>query len=198
MGTGESQRYCVYCASSRMVDPVYFEAADTLGKTIALGGGTIVYGGGGAGLMGCVADAALAHNGKVIGIIPRFMQELEWGHKDITELRLVNDLHERKSLMIKDTSAVIALPGGCGTLEELVEAITWKRLGLYLQPVVIVNVRGYYDPLIEMLNRTVDERFMGSEHRKMWTVIDNPEEVLDAIRRTPPWSPNAIDFAAVK
>src|SRR5207248_1321409 len=142
-----------------------------------------------------LADGALAEGGRVIGIIPRFMNELEWGHKGLTELQVVRDLHERKRRMIEGADAVVALPGGSGTFEELLEAITWKRLGLYLSPIVIVNVRGFYDPLRELLERAIAERFMDERHRDMWTFVDGPTEVLAAIQSAPDWSPEARAWA---
>lgn len=145
--------------------------------------------------MGALADAALEAGGKLIGILPRFMDDLEWGHRSLTELRIADDIHQRKRWMIEDADAVVALPGGSGTLEELLEAITWKRLGLYVHPIVIVNVRGFYDPLVAMLDRTIAQRFMDERHRSMWTVVDRPEEVLEAIRRAPAWSAEARRFA---
>src|SRR5437667_12737246 len=117
-------RVCVYCASSRQTDAAYYEAAVTLGRSLAERGATIIYGGGAVGSMGALADAALAAGGRVIGVLPRFMYDLEWGHMGITELRVVNDLHERKRMMIQEVDAVVALPGGSGTLEELLEAVT--------------------------------------------------------------------------
>jgi len=145
--------------------------------------------------MGALADAALAAGGRLVGIIPKFMDDLEWGHKSLSELRLADDMHQRKRWMIEDVDAVVALPGGSGTFEELLEAITWKRLGLYVNPIVIVNVRGFYDPLRDLLERAVAERFMDARHRAMWTFVPRPEDVLAAIRDAPPWSAEARAFA---
>ena len=188
-------KVCVYCASSTEAHPEYYAAAARLGAILAGQGITIVYGGGSVGAMGALADGALEAGGKLIGILPRFMDDLEWGHKSLTELRIADDIHQRKRWMIEDVDAVVALPGGCGTFEELLEAITWKRLGLYVNPIVIVNVRGFYDPLVAMLDRAVAERFMDERHRAMWTVVDRPEDVLDAIRSAPAWSSEARRFA---
>jgi len=154
-----------------------------------------VYGGGSVGSMGALADAALAAGGRLVGILPRFMDDLEWGHKSLTELRLVDDMHHRKRMMLEEADAAVALPGGSGTFEELLEAITWKRLGLYLNPIVIVNVRGFYDPLRDLLERAIAERFMDERHREMWTFVDGPADVLEAIRSAPAWSPDARAFA---
>ena len=137
-------KVCVFCASSRQVHSEYFEAANRLGKELAKHDITIIYGGGGAGLMGEVANSALAQGGKVIGILPRFMSDLEWGHTGLTKLNLVDNMRERKQMMIEDVDAVIALPGGCGTLEELLEVITLKRLGIFLKPIILVNVRKFF------------------------------------------------------
>jgi len=167
---------CVYCASSDKTPAVYHDAAARLGRALAEHGLELVYGGGGAGSMGRVADAALAAGGKVTGVIPQFMDELEWGHRGLTELRVVADMHERKRTMLELSDAVAALPGGCGTFEELMEAITWKRLGLYRGPVVLVNVNGFYDPCVELLNRSVDEGFMDERHRAMWSVVREPDD----------------------
>lgn len=190
-------RICVYCASSTQVDSAYHDAAFRLGQIMARESITIVYGGGGLGSMGRLADGALHEGGTVIGVLPRFMQELEWNHPDLTELQLVDDMRERKHLMLDGSDAVITLPGGCGTLEELLEAITLKRLGVYLQPIVLVNTHGFFDPLITQLKRSIDERFMDQRHGTMWTVVSEPEQVLDGIRDAPGWTEEARVFAAV-
>jgi hypothetical protein len=188
---------CVYCASSNRSPAIYLEAAARLGRILAENGITIVYGGGRIGSMGRLAAAALEAGGKVIGVLPRFMDDLEWGHPALTELRVVEDMHERKRVMLELSGAAIALPGGCGTLEELFEAITWKRLGLYFGPVVLVNVGGFFDPCIELLNRCVDERFMDEKHRAMWSVAGDPENVMETLRSAGEWSRDARDFAVL-
>ncbi len=189
------QRVCVYCASSSQCAAAYFEETKRLGQLLARNGFTIVYGGGGAGLMGTLADAALEAGGEVIGVLPHFMKEVEWGHTGITEMRLVNDMHERKRIMIETSQALIALPGGCGTLEELLEAITWKRLGLHTNPIIIVNTRGFFDPLLAQLERCIDERFILPKHRNMWTVIDSVDDVLQALQNANSWSKDALHEA---
>ena len=189
------QRVCVYCASSTEAHPDHYAAARTLGRVLAEQGITIVYGGGSVGSMGALADAALAAGGKLIGILPKFMNDLEWGHKSLTELRLVDDMHHRKRMMIEESDAIVALPGGSGTFEELLEAITWKRLGLVVSPIVIVNVRGFYDPLRALLDGAIAEKFMDERHRQMWAFVNHPEDVLAAIRAAPEWSTEARAFA---
>jgi len=187
---------CVYCASSRIAHPDYRAAARRLGEVLAAEG-VIVYGGGAAGSMGALADGALSHGGRVIGILPRFMADLEWGHKGLTDLQLVEDLRTRKHMMLTLSQAAIALPGGSGTLEELLEAITLKRLGLYLNPILLVNTRGFFSPLLELLERAVEERFMDQRHLLMWQVVGAPEEVPEALANAPAWSAEARAFASV-
>jgi uncharacterized protein (TIGR00730 family) len=190
-------RVCVYCASSEHCHPDYMRAAFRMGEIFAQNAFEIVYGGGGLGLMGQLANGAIASSGKVFGIMPRFMQELEWSHRQLTDLKLVEDMRERKHLMLTGSDAVVALPGGCGTLEELFEAITLKRLAIYLNPIVLVNIRGFFDPCVELLQRCVDERFMNPQHLQMWRVVDSPEKVLEAIGNSPRWAESARSIAAV-
>ncbi|HLY53835.1 MAG TPA: TIGR00730 family Rossman fold protein [Steroidobacteraceae bacterium] len=188
---------CVYCASSRTSDPQYRAAAQRLGEVLAVAGIAIVYGGGASGSMGALADGALAKGGRVTGILPRFMADLEWGHRGLTELELVEDLRVRKHLMLTRSDAAIALPGGSGTLEELLEAITLKRLGLYLNPIVLVNTRGFFAPLLALLARAVEERFMDPRHLTMWQVVARPEDVPEALAHAPAWGSEARSFAAL-
>ncbi len=190
-------RICIYCASSEYCHPEYLQAAYRMGEILAGNGIEIVYGGGALGLMGQVANGALAKGGKVIGIMPRFMQELEWAHRQLTELKVVESMRERKHLMLTGSDAVIALPGGCGTLEELFEAITLKRLAIYLNPIIMVNTRRFFDPCIALLERCVEERFMNPQHLQMWQVVQRPEDVLGAIHRSAQWTEHARAFAVL-
>ncbi len=192
------QTVCVYCASSARTPQVYLDAAADLGTALANSGIGIVYGGGSLGSMGRLAAAALESGGRVTGVLPRFMDELEWGHRALTELRLVDDMHERKRTMLELSDAVVALPGGCGTLEELFEAITWKRLGLYRGPVVLVNVNGFYDSCLQLLARCVEERFMDARHAGMWDVAPSPGEVVPMLNSAPEWPADARSFAALR
>jgi uncharacterized protein (TIGR00730 family) len=189
---------CVYCASSRACDPAYHEVASAVGRLLAGAGCAVVYGGGRSGSMGALADAALAAGGRIVGVIPRFMVDLEWGHDDLTELHVVEDMRTRKHEMLTRASAVVALAGGTGTLEELFEAITLKRLGLFLGPIVIVNTRGYYDALLAQLRTAVTERFIDGRHEAMWTVVASAEEVLPAIESAAAWGEDARGFAVVR
>jgi len=191
------QYICVYCASSTKINSVYFDAARKLGEIIANKGMQLVYGGGSMGLMGTIADSVMAAGGKVTGVIPHFMCEQEWGHHGLTELIKTDTMHERKEKMAFMSDAAVALPGGCGTMEELLEVITWKQLGIFTKPIIIVNTLGYYDSLIEMLHRAVEENFMRDIHRNIWTVVENPDEVIQAIYDSPKWDKNVRKFAAI-
>ena len=192
------ENICVYCASSQRCDAVYHDAARRMGEILATRGFTVVYGGGSRGSMGALADGALARGGKVIGIMPRFMQELEWGHPKLTELRIVEDMRVRKHEMLSQSHGLVVLPGGCGTFEELFEALTLKRLGLYVHPIVLVNTRNYFAPLMAALEHMVTEQFMGPLHLQMWQAVDEPDEVPSALENAPPWSEAAREFAAIR
>jgi uncharacterized protein (TIGR00730 family) len=187
----------VYASSSSALKPVYYEAARRTGEILADAGKSIIYGAGGGGLMGAVADGALSSNGKVYGVVPRFLQELELTHRGLTDLKVVKNMRIRKELMLNGSGAVVALPGGSGTLEELFEAMTMKRLGQWLGPIILVNTAGFYDGLLQFLNHSIDERFMGRSHLNMWSVVDQPEQVLDAIENSHTWETDALQFANV-
>jgi uncharacterized protein (TIGR00730 family) len=187
---------CVYCASSDKAPEQYKDSAHELGKILVKHGYRVVYGGGSIGLMGALADSVLEAEGKITGIIPDFMTELEWGHKGV-ELISVTSMHERKKLMLEMSDAVIALAGGCGTFEEILEAITWRRLGLFKGPAIICNTNNYYDPIIRQLEMSIEQNFMNAEHRELWSVIDNPDEII-AILENHKNLENPLNNAAVK
>lgn len=188
---------CVYCASSTKIDAAYYDDARRLGTLLGEHHLRVVNGAGNMGLMAAVSDAALAAGGRVTGVIPRFMVEQGWHHTGLTELIEVESMHERKQTMARLADAVIALPGGCGTLEELLEIITWKQLGLYLNPIVILNTRGYFDPLLQMFDRAVDEHFMGLRHKDLWRVAQTPQEAIELIYAIPRWDASVRKFAAL-
>lgn len=188
---------CVYCASSTQIHSDYFQAADKLGKILAEANITLIYGGGATGLMGQVADSSLAAGGKVTGIIPQFMCDEKWEHNGVTELIVTESMHERKEKMAMMADAAVALPGGCGTMEELLEVITWKQLGIFTKPIIIVNTNGYYNSLINMLHQSVEENFMRDIHRDIWTVVETPEEVIPAIQNAAKWDKSVRKFAAL-
>ena len=175
------KKVCVYCASSSKVNSQYVETARKLGKILAKNDLELVYGGGSVGLMGVLADSVLENGGRVTGVIPRFMVEVEWQHNGLTELVLTETMHERKEKMAELADAVVALPGGCGTMEELLEMITWKQLGIHSQPIVIVNVNEYYTHLLAQFQQAADELFMRPQHLEMWSVVTDADEVLRAI-----------------
>jgi uncharacterized protein (TIGR00730 family) len=185
------QRVTVYCASSNQVHPEFHAAARRLGELLAQAGVAIVYGGGRIGSMGQLADGALAHGGTVVGVIPGFMQEIEWGHPGLSELIIVDDMHGRKRRMLEQTDAVIALPGGCGTYEELFEALALKRLGLFDRPILMVDARDHFQPLRQLLEQFIAERFMSDRHRAMWQFVNSPDEVLPTLASFPPWGLSA-------
>lgn len=187
----------VYSASSGQVPAQYIKAAQDLGRLIASEGHTLVNGAGRTGLMGACADACLQTGGKAVGIIPQFMIDQHWQHEGMTELIITPDMHRRKELMAQESDACIALPGGVGTLEELLEIITWKQLGLYLKPIVVLNTDGYYDALFAQLRRAVDESFMRSQHAAIWQIASTPEEALHLVQTTPLWDKSVRKFAAM-
>lgn len=191
------ERVCVYSASSSQIPEKYVDAAFRLGKVLGEAGITCVNGGSNRGLMKTVSEATMQYGGKTIGVIPSFMLKEGWENNELNELIVTESMHERKEMMAKLADAVIALPGGCGTLEELLEIITWKQLGLFENPVIILNFDGFYNPLIEMLDKAVSENFMREVHREMFTVVDHPEGVLDAIRNAPRWDVAPRKFAAI-
>lgn len=188
---------CVYSASSTKIDKTYFDAAGQLGALLADRHIRLINGAGSIGLMRSVADAVLQNGGEVTGVIPTFMVEQGWHHTGLTELITVESMHERKQLMADLSDAVIALPGGCGTLEELLEIITWKQLGLYLNPVVILNTNGFFDSLLDLLNRAIEENFMRSQHGEIWYVARTPEEAVELIYSVPVWDRSIRKFAAI-
>ena len=188
---------CVYSASGTKINPVYFKAAEELGSLLAEHHIRLINGAGSIGLMCAVADAVLKNGGEVTGVIPRFMVEQNWHHTGLTELIEVESMHERKQKMANLSDGIVALPGGCGTLEELLEIITWKQLGLYLNPIVILNVNGFFDPLLEMLGKAIDENFMRQQHGDIWKVAQTPEEALRLLYETPVWDISIRKFAAI-
>jgi len=191
-------KICVYCASSAKIDKSYFKAAENLARLFIKEKIEVVFGGGAVGLMGKIADTIIANGGKIKGIIPRFMNEVEWAHKGVSDLEITETMHERKTKFLQGVDALVALPGGTGTLEELLEAITLKRLGQFTKPIIILNTNDFYNPLIQMLEKCVSENFMHKKHLQMWTFVKEPEEVIDAIHNASAWNKDAIHFAVNK
>jgi len=188
-------KICVYCSSSSKIHNIYFKATENLAKEFLKENISVVYGGGGAGLMGHLADTIIDNGGKIKGISPRFMKDIEWTHKRLVDLELVDTMHERKAKFLEGIDAIVALPGGCGTLDELIEVITFKRLGLFTKPIVILNVEGFYNPLKEMLEKCIDEKFMDEKHLNMWKFVDDFEDVIPSIKNAKEWKSDALKFA---
>ena len=188
---------CVYSASSTKIAPVYFAAAEELGRLLALRGINLINGAGSIGLMAATSNACLAAGGTVTGVIPRFMVEQNWHHQGLTQLIETETMHERKQTMAQMSDGIIALPGGCGTMEELLEIITWKQLGIYLNPIVILNIDGFYDPLLEMLQRAIDGNFMRPEHQNIWQVATSAQQAIELLYTTPLWNKDVRKFAAI-
>jgi uncharacterized protein (TIGR00730 family) len=175
------RRVCVYAGSNPGHDPAYADAARALAAELADRGIGLVYGGGKVGLMGVIADTVLAAGGEAIGVMPQALIDREIGHPRLTELRVVASMHERKAQMAELADAFVALPGGIGTLEELIEVYTWSQLGIHDKACGVLNVRGYYDGLAAFLNHAVDEGFLRAQHRAVLSVAADPADLLDAL-----------------
>jgi uncharacterized protein (TIGR00730 family) len=183
------KRVCVFCGSSAGARPRYRAAAEDLGRELVQRGIGLVYGGGRVGLMGLLADSVLSAGGEAIGVIPDHLVPWEVGHRGLTELRVVPSMHERKKLMADLSDGFIALPGGFGTLDELCEVLTWTQLGIHAKPSGILNVGGFYDPLLAMFDRLVEERFLLPENRSLVLVRDSPSELIAAMET---WQPSTV------
>ena len=177
------KRICVFCGSRSGRTPVYLESARALGATIASSGATLVYGGGGRGMMGALADAALAARGRVIGVIPRDLFEREHLHEGLTELHAVEGMPERKTLMAELSDGFVSLPGGIGTMDEMFEMWTWTQLGVHAKPSVLLNVDGYYDSLLAFIDEMTDTGYLAPDQRAILQVADTPAAALSSLRR---------------
>ena len=176
-------RICVFCGSSVGGNPKYLADAKSLGEQVARGGWGLVYGGTSVGLMGAVADAALARGAEVIGVLPRNLQDREIAHRGLTKLRLVESMHERKALMASLSDGFVALPGGYGTLDEFFEIVTWAQLKIHSKPCILINTDGYYDPLLRFLEQAMKEEFVRPANRDLVQVARDPAEALQWIER---------------
>lgn len=172
---------CVYCGSSNHADDIFKKAAQAVGSALAHCGYRVIYGGGHVGLMGLVADSALQAGGEVIGIIPEHIKTHEMQHTGLTELIVVDSMHIRKDMMAEKADAFIALPGGFGTLDELFEIMTWKQLGLHTKPIVIYNIHHFWDPVLGLIDHIIDQHFAIPEHRELYTVATNLNELFTAL-----------------
>ncbi len=179
------KRICVFCGSQAGLREVYGEQARALGRAMADRGIGLVYGGGGIGMMGAVADAVIEARGEVIGVIPYALASKERARRDV-DMRVVNTMHERKAMMAELSDAFIAMPGGFGTLEEMMETITWGQLGIHRKPVGLLNVAGYYDPLIAMIDRAIEEGFILPRYRNLFVASPGVDELFDMMRKFQP------------
>ena len=188
------KRICVFCGSNNGANPIYLETAEKVGKFLARNNIELVYGGGRVGLMGKVADAVLANGGKVIGAIPESLASKEIAHQGLTELHIVNSMHERKALMAELSDGFIALPGGFGTFEEFCEIVTWAQLGIHQKPCALLNVNGFYDNLIALIDFSTKENFIREEHRQI-VLIESDVEKLYALMKNyrPPFIEKWLD-----
>ena len=175
----QCEAICVYCASSALIDQSYIDAAYEMGALIADSGNAMVCGAGRTGLMGAVIDGTLSRGGKAIGVIPQFMVDNGWHHSQLTHMEITPDMHTRKETMAQLTHTVIAMPGGCGTLEELLEIITWRQLGLYDGKIIILNTNNYFDHLLAMLNKAINDGFMKKDHSEIWQVANTPSQAIE-------------------
>jgi uncharacterized protein (TIGR00730 family) len=182
----EIRSICVFCGASSGDDPLYGQHAQRLGKLISDAGATLVFGGGNAGLMGALADGALASGGMVIGVIPEFLKESEHGHMGVTDLQVVDSMHGRKQRMFDLSDAFVVLPGGVGTLDETLEMITWKQLRRHDKPIVIVDINGYWEKLDSLVAATIERGFAAPPTRALYTMVRSVDEVIDTLREQPP------------
>jgi hypothetical protein len=188
---------CVFASSSSRIDNQYAIAASCLGKLFAQANMDVVYGGGGIGLMGQLADAVLENGGKITGVIPSFMIDEGWDHASVSEMIVTSDMADRKKQMLAKSDAVVALPGGVGTLEELTEAMTLKQLGLYKGPIIILNTLNFYKSFLEFLGHMVSGNFLRYEHKGMWEVAESVEEVMELLAREDGWHHDPRSIARI-
>lgn len=184
------KRICVFCGSNSGTDPVFSKTAAAVGEFFAKNGIELVYGGGRVGLMGTVADSVLANGGRVIGVIPEALDKKEIAHKGLTELHVVTSMHQRKALMAEFSDGFIAMPGGFGTFEEICEIVTWAQLGIHQKPCALLNVNGFYDPLIELFNRSTESGFIRTAHREIVLVSADIEKLFELMKN---YKPPAIE-----
>ena len=189
---------CIYCASSNAINSVYYQETEKLARLLAQNNVNVKFGGGSSGLMGKIADVYVdENNDNIVGIIPKFMCEEGWQHQQLKQLIVTETMHERKQKMIENVDAAIALPGGIGTLEEVLEALTWKQLGIFLKPILLVNINGYFDPLLIALEHAVSENFMRKEHLQLFTIISSVENILQDIQKNPTYDVSIRKIAQI-
>jgi hypothetical protein len=190
-------RVCIFASSSSRINRIYADAASELGVLLSRAGIDVVYGGGGIGLMGKIADTIIENNGTITGVIPSFMKDQGWDHSNVNEMIITSDMGERKKQMFAMADAIVALPGGVGTLEELTEAITLKQLGLFRGPVIILNTLNFYKSLIDFFEHMVSEYFLRNEHKTIWNIARTPEEVMILLAKNDTWLFDPIKLAKI-
>lgn len=191
-------RICVYCASSNKTPEIYLDHGRAFARILAENHIDLVNGGSRTGLMGVMSNEMLRHGGRTIGIMPKFMQEVEWHHEELSEMITTETMAQRKEALIHEVDAVVTFPGGCGTMEEFMETLSLKRLGVFTKPMIILNSFGFYNPLIDLLDAMLRDHFLGPRHREMWTIVNTPAEILPAIAANSEWDPDARSFALVQ
>ncbi len=194
----QHNRICVYCASSTLTPARYQDHARQFARILAAGKIDLVFGGSRSGLMGAMAEELMKNGGRAIGVMPRFMTEVEWHHPELSEMILVDTMAQRKEAMIHEVDAVVTFPGGCGTMEEFMETLSLKRLGKFIKPMIILNSHGFYDPLADLLDAMLTNYFLGPKHRGMYSFVSEPDEILPAIALAPVWDSDAQTFALVQ
>lgn len=190
-------RVCVFASSSSRINSAYADAASELGLLLSRAGIEVVFGGGGIGLMGKIADTVIENKGAITGVIPSFMKDQGWDHSDVNEMIITSDMGERKKQMFAMADAIVALPGGVGTLEELTEAITLKQLGLFRGPIIILNTMDFYKSLMDFFEHMVSEYFLRNEHKAIWEIADTPVEVMTILARKDNWLLDPIRIAKI-
>jgi uncharacterized protein (TIGR00730 family) len=190
-------RVCIFASSSSRINSEYVDAASELGVLLSRAGIEVIYGGGGIGLMGKLADTIIENQGTITGVIPSFMKDQGWGHSDVNKMIITSDMGERKKQMFAMADAIVALPGGVGTLEELTEAITLKQLGLFRGPVIILNTLNFYKSLIEFFEHMVSQSFLRYEHKSIWEIADTPVEVITLLAKKNTWLHDPIKIAKI-
>jgi uncharacterized protein (TIGR00730 family) len=190
-------RVCIFASSSSRINAEYADAASELGVLLSGAGIEVVYGGGGIGLMGKIADTIIKNNGTITGVIPSFMKDQGWDHSNVNEMIITSDMGERKKQMFAMADAIVALPGGVGTLEELTEAITLKQLGLFRGPVIILNTLNFYKSLIDFFDHMVSEFFLRNEHKAIWEIAATPDEVMILLAKKDNWLFDPIKIAKI-
>lgn len=191
------KQICIYCSSSAKTPSTYIESAKKMVDIIFENECSIIYGGGAVGLMGAVADQMILRGGEITGVIPTFMKDVEWNHPGVTDMIEVDNMRIRKHRFLQDADVILTLPGGCGTLEELLEVVTLKRLSQFRKPIIIFNQDGFYDGLLMQFQRCIDDQCMSEKHGEIWTVIEHPEQLFPAIERSTSWEQYSIKEASV-